>query len=194
MMPYSRALTPISDSTAPNGSSGVDESSLLRGANTATATITTSDTTTLTTNTAPHQNDGKIHQPVSRNPAIERAERAARRRRTRPRSRSPWRVRAVGTRRSAATASPASRTRRRCRRSPAPRSPLPTSRRRRPAASRAANTASPHEQRLLAPEAVADRAGRQQQAGEHDRVRVDDPLQVGGAGVRASAASTAGRR
>ena len=60
---------PTSDSTAPNGSSGVDESSLLRGANRTTATITISDTTTLTTNTDPHQNDGKIHQPVSRKPA-----------------------------------------------------------------------------------------------------------------------------
>src|SRR6186997_1219727 len=70
MILYSSALTPINESTAPNGSSGVAESSLLRGANTATATITTTETTMFTTNTAPHQNDGKIHQPVSRKPAM----------------------------------------------------------------------------------------------------------------------------
>ena len=52
----------------------------------------------------------------------------------------------------------------------------------------------PAEQCPLAAEAVADRAGREQQAGEHDRVRVDDPLQVGGVGVERTAASTAGRR
>ena len=32
-------------------------------------------------------------------------------------------------------------------------------------------------QRALAAEAVAERAHRQQQAGEHEQVRVDDPLQ-----------------
>src|SRR4029079_5521750 len=69
MIPYSSAPTPINETTAPNGSSGVAESSLLFGAKTLTASSTISDMTTLTTNTAPHQNDGKIHQPVSRNPA-----------------------------------------------------------------------------------------------------------------------------
>ena len=40
------------------------------------------------------------------------------------------------------------------------------------------NMTSPAVERLLAPEAIAERAGGEQQAGEHDRVRVDDPLQL----------------
>ena len=36
----------------------------------------------------------------------------------------------------------------------------------------------PELQRALAPEAVAERAGREQQAGEHERVARDDPLQL----------------
>ena len=36
----------------------------------------------------------------------------------------------------------------------------------------------PGEQRAPAPVAVAERAGQQQQPGEHERVRVDDPLQL----------------
>jgi hypothetical protein len=35
------------------------------------------------------------------------------------------------------------------------------------------------EQRALAPVAVAERAGHQQQPREHERVRVDDPLELG---------------
>ena len=34
----------------------------------------------------------------------------------------------------------------------------------------------------LAPEAVAERPGRQQQAGEHEGVGVDDPVELGGGG------------
>ena len=39
------------------------------------------------------------------------------------------------------------------------------------------NSARPDCKRELAAEAVAERAHRQQQAGEHEQVRVDDPLQ-----------------
>ena len=38
----------------------------------------------------------------------------------------------------------------------------------------------------LAPEAVAERAGGEQQAGEHDRVGVDDPLQLRALGAEVS--------
>ena len=44
------------------------------------------------------------------------------------------------------------------------------------------------EQRLLAPEAVAERAGGEQQPGEHEGVGVDDPLQAGGAGAEVAPA------
>ena len=36
---------------------------------------------------------------------------------------------------------------------------------------------------MATPESVAEAAGGEQQAGEHDRVRGDDPLQLGGAGT-----------
>ena len=45
------------------------------------------------------------------------------------------------------------------------------------------NSASPALQRALAAEAVAERAHRQQQAGEHEQVGVDDPLQRRAGGV-----------
>ena len=47
----------------------------------------------------------------------------------------------------------------------------------------------PELQRALAPEPVAERAGREEQAGEHERVGGDDPLQLRGRGVRARADS-----
>ena len=52
-----------------------------------------------------------------------------------------------------------------------------------PSSEPAANMASRHDQCLFATEAVADRARRQQQTGEDDRVRVDDPLQIGRRGA-----------
>ena len=45
-----------------------------------------------------------------------------------------------------------------------------------------------------APEPVAERAGGQQEGGEHQRVGVDDPLQAGEAGARVRAGCRAGRR
>ena len=68
MMPNSSAAMPNRERTAPTGSSGVAVSSLLRGAKIATATSTITGVTALTTKADPHQNEGKIHQPVRRNP------------------------------------------------------------------------------------------------------------------------------
>ena len=41
------------------------------------------------------------------------------------------------------------------------------------------NTASPREQRAPASEAIPERAGQEQQPREHERVRVDHPLELG---------------
>ena len=45
------------------------------------------------------------------------------------------------------------------------------------------NSEQAERQRALAAELVAQRAGGEQQAREHDDVRVDDPLQIGAAGA-----------
>ena len=169
---------PISDSTAPNGSSGVDESSLLRGANRTTATITISDTTTLTTNTDPHQNDGEIHQPVSRKPATSGP-------RLPPAPAKPAQIaiafaRSRGGKTAVSNDNVAGITNA---------APMPEIERdaitasdesaKAPSSEPAANMASLADQCLFATESVADRTRRQQQTGEDDRVRVDDPLQIG---------------
>ena len=52
----------------------------------------------------------------------------------------------------------------------------------------------PELQRALATEPVAERAGREQQAGEHERVRGDDPLQLRGGGVELARERRASRR
>ena len=68
-----------------------------------------------------------------------------------------------------------------------------------PSVEPAANTTRPGLQRALAAEAVAERGGREQQAGEDQAVGVDDPLHLGVAGAEAalldaaSAASAAPR-
>ena len=49
-------------------------------------------------------------------------------------------------------------------------------------------------QRALAPEAVAEAAGGEQQAGEHERVGVDDPLQLAVGGVEVARRAWAGPR
>ena len=52
----------------------------------------------------------------------------------------------------------------------------------------------PAEQHAPAPEAIAERAGQQQQPGEHERVGVDDPLQLADVGARGRARASAARR
>jgi hypothetical protein len=55
-------------------------------------------------------------------------------------------------------------------------------------------TARPVWKVRAAPDPVGGRAGQHQQAGEHQRVRVDRPLQAGDRRVQARAGSTAARR
>ena len=62
---------------------------------------------------------------------------------------------------------------------------LPHRGRQRGGAAGAQEDDEPELQRALASEAVADRAGGEQQAGEHERVGGDDPLQLRVGGVRA---------
>ena len=61
----------------------------------------------------------------------------------------------------------------------------PTSVAKRGARRRQAEDHEPDGERALAAVAVAERAGGEQQAREHERVGVDDPLQVADAGARA---------
>ena len=56
------------------------------------------------------------------------------------------------------------------------------------------NTTSPNCERALATEAITERARRQQHAGEHEGVGVDEPLQLRAAGAEARSGSSAGRR
>ena len=55
-------------------------------------------------------------------------------------------------------------------------------------------TTQAERQRALAPEAVAERAGGQQHAGEDEHVDVDDPLQLRGGGVEVALQRRAARR
>ena len=52
----------------------------------------------------------------------------------------------------------------------------------------------PGEQRAPASEAIAERAGQQQQPGEHERVRVDHPLQLAHVRARGRAPASGARR
>ena len=61
------------------------------------------------------------------------------------------------------------------------------------AADAGAEHRQPEGQGPPAAEAVAERPGQQQQAGEDQGVGVDDPLQLADAGVRAGAPATAAR-
>ena len=118
------------------------------------------------------------HQKCSSSAPLDDAAHARRRpRRSRPRSRSPAAARWAGTRGPGSTASPASRTRHR---RPSPRA------RRSPRADEldnaanndaAPNTIEPAVEREPSSVAVTERAGGQQQPGEHEAVGVDDPLQ-----------------
>ena len=142
------------------------------GAKTSTATMIAAAMGTLTSSVEPHQNPsssapvtmGPIDAPAPANPAQTAMARAAR-----GAGRSTVMIDRVAGMMNAAPMPMTARLAITCEASDArPASSAPTPK-----------TASPPSRAPPAAEAVADRSRGEQQAGEHDRVGVDDPLELG---------------